>query len=457
MYTDEGISATSTKHREGFQQMVEDALDGKIDLIVTKSVSRFARNTVDSLTTIRKLKEHGTEVYFEKENIWTFDSKGELLLTIMSSLAQEESRSISENVRWGQRKKAADGKYSMPYAAILGYDKGPDGIMVINEEQAPVVRRIYGLFLEGYSFNRIAQNLTEEGVPSPRKVGRWNDVTIGSILQNEIYMGDKILQKTYTLDFLHKKPLKNTGQVPMYHIEQDHEAIIPPETFRRVQDEIFRRKNKPCRGMTIFSGRIFCSECGAAFGPKVWHSNDQYRRVIWQCNNKYKGTKVCRMPHLYEDNLQKEFIKLCGKVVSERGEVVGNLRELQALIGGTEELEKKKATLETERDVLAERLQKLIDQNARVAQNQEAYILQYDELSSRYSEADEKVKEVEQAILEKEMRNRQVADFIAAVEALPAAVTEFRPELWASLVDKVTVHGKNDISFTLTSGAEVRA
>ena len=142
VYTDEGISATSTKHREGFQQMVEDALDGKIDLIVTKSVSRFARNTVDSLTTIRKLKEHGTEVYFEKENIWTFDSKGELLLTIMSSLAQEESRSISENVRWGQRKRAADGKYSLGYAHFLGYDKGPDGTPVINKEQAVVVRKI---------------------------------------------------------------------------------------------------------------------------------------------------------------------------------------------------------------------------------------------------------------------------------------------------------------------------
>ena len=130
VYTDEGISATSTKHRDGFQRMVEDALDGKIDLIVTKSVSRFARNTVDSLSTIRTLKEHGTEVYFEKENIWTFDSKGELLLTIMSSLAQEESRSISENVRWGQRKKAADGKYTLPFERFLGYDKGKNKLLL---------------------------------------------------------------------------------------------------------------------------------------------------------------------------------------------------------------------------------------------------------------------------------------------------------------------------------------
>ena len=149
VYTDEGISATNTKHRDGFKQMVKDALAGKIDLIVTKSVSRFARNTVDSLTTVRKLKEHGTEIYFEKENIFTFDSKGELLITIMSSLAQEESRSISENVTWGQRKRFADGKVSMPYKQFLGYEKGEDGTPVINEEEAAIVRLIYRLFLDG--------------------------------------------------------------------------------------------------------------------------------------------------------------------------------------------------------------------------------------------------------------------------------------------------------------------
>lgn len=457
VYTDEGISATSTKHREGFQQMVEDALDGKIDLIITKSVSRFARNTVDSLTTIRKLKEHGTEVYFEKENIWTFDSKGELLLTIMSSLAQEESRSISENVRWGQRKKAADGKYSLPYSVFLGYDKGPDGGIVVNEKQALIVRHIYGLFLDGYSYNRIAKILTDEGIPSPRNRGRWNDTCVASILSNETYMGDKILQKTYSLDFLHKDRLKNKGEVPMYHIEQDHEAIIDPKVFRRVQDEILRRKNKPCRGMTIFSGRIFCAECGASFGPKVWHSNDQYRRVIWQCNNKYKGTKVCRMPHLYEDSLQAEFLKLCNKVVSNREREIADMQELLAVIGGTEELETKKAGLEAERDALAVQLQELIDQNAKVAQNQETYILQYDQLASQYKATDEQVKELEQVILEKEMRIRQIADYITTLETMPSTVTEFQPELWASLVGKVTVHGKNDISFTLNSGAEVRA
>ena len=169
VYTDEGISATNTRHRDGFNQMISDALAGKIDLIVTKSVSRFARNTVDSLSTIRKLKENHIEVYFEKENIWTFDSKGELLLTIMSSLAQEESRSISENATWGQRKRFADGKVSLPYKQFLGYEKGPDDIPVVVEEEAKIVRCIFALFMAGKTPYLIAKALTADGIPPPQE------------------------------------------------------------------------------------------------------------------------------------------------------------------------------------------------------------------------------------------------------------------------------------------------
>ena len=190
MYSDEGISGTSTRRRDGFNRMVEDALAGRIGLILTKSVSRFARNTVDSLTTIRKLKEHGTEVFFEKENIWTFDSKGELLLTIMSSLAQEESRSISLNVTWGQRKRFADGKATAPFSVFLGYDRGENGEFVINPEQAEIVKIIYGEFLKGFSFKAIARKLTEMGIKSPKGKDVWNESTVKSILTNEKYPDD---------------------------------------------------------------------------------------------------------------------------------------------------------------------------------------------------------------------------------------------------------------------------
>jgi hypothetical protein len=198
--------------------MISDAIAGKIDLIITKSVSRFARNTVDSLSTIRKLKENGTEVYFEKEQIWTFDSKGELLLTIMSSLAQEESRSISENVTWGKRKQFSDGKYSVAYSQFLGYRKGAEGQMEIDPEQAKIVKRIYRMFLDGSSPSRIAKTLTKEGIPTPAGKSVWQTRVVESILTNEKYKGDARLQKKFTTDFLTKTMKVNEGEVPQYYV-----------------------------------------------------------------------------------------------------------------------------------------------------------------------------------------------------------------------------------------------
>lgn len=214
VYTDEGISGTNTKHRAGFNKMIKDALAGKIDLIVTKSISRFARNTVDTLTNVRTLKEHNVEVYFEKENIYTFDSKGEVLITIMSSLAQEESRSISENVTWGQRKRFSDGKVSLAYSSFLGYKKGPDKDhpLVIVKEEAEIVRRIYSMFINGKTPFTIAKTLTEEGIPSPGGKSKWGPAVVESILTNEKYKGAALLQKKFTVDFLQHKMKKTTAK-----------------------------------------------------------------------------------------------------------------------------------------------------------------------------------------------------------------------------------------------------
>lgn len=187
VYTDEGISALNTKKRDGFNRMIADALDGRIDLIITKSVSRFARNTVDSLSTIRKLKEHNVECYFEKENIWTFDGKGELLISIMSSLAQEENRSISENVTWGHRKRFAEGRVTMCYGSFLGYRKGEDGTPEIVPEEAEIVRYIFRHFIKGQTPYKIAAELTAQGVPTPGGKQKWTTGTIKSILTNEKY------------------------------------------------------------------------------------------------------------------------------------------------------------------------------------------------------------------------------------------------------------------------------
>lgn len=244
VYSDEGKTGCNTRKREGFKNMVDDALDGKIDLIVTKSVSRFARNTVDSLTTIRKLKDKGVEAYFEKENIWTFDTKGELLITIMSSLAQEESRSISENTRWGMRKAFQNGKVFVPFRHFLGYDRGANGELQVNLEQAEIVQMIYQMFLDGYSFYRIAAELTKRGISTPYGLQIWNGRTVKNILQNEKYRGDALLQKRYSRDFLDREMRKNEGAVPQYYIVGNHEAIIDTEMFQRVQEELKRRESR---------------------------------------------------------------------------------------------------------------------------------------------------------------------------------------------------------------------
>lgn len=210
--SDEGISATDTKKRDGFKQMIADALAGKIDLIITKSVSRFARNTVDSLTTVRKLKEKGIEVCFEKENIYTLDSKGELLFTIMSSLAQEESRSISENTTWGKRKQFADGKGSLAYSTFLGYEKGEDGSLRVDPEQAETVKLIYQLFLQGLSPYAIGKKLTGLGIKSPAGKDTWHQSSVKSILTNEKYKGDALLQKQYRRTSLRRNGKRTRGK-----------------------------------------------------------------------------------------------------------------------------------------------------------------------------------------------------------------------------------------------------
>ena len=289
IYTDEGISGTNTRKRSGFNSMIQDALSGKVDLIITKSVSRFARNAVDSLSTVRQLKERGIEIYFEKENIWTLDAKGELLITIMSSLAQEESRSISENVTWGKRRSFADGKVSFVYDNMLGLEKDKEtGQIVVNHEQAQIVKLIYRLFMEGHNPSSIKKELESRGIKTPTGKDKWSYTTIKSILTNEKYKGCALLQKKYTVDFLQKRLKKNEGEIPQYYIEGNHEAIIPPEVFDWVQIELEERKKRH----GIFSRKIKCADCGGWYGAKTHHSNDKYRKIVYQCNDKYKVRSV---------------------------------------------------------------------------------------------------------------------------------------------------------------------
>lgn len=456
VYTDEGISGCSTKRREGFQRMISDAMAGKIDLIITKSVSRFARNTVDSLTTIRLLKENNVECYFEKENIWTFDGKGELLLTIMSSISQEEARSISENVTWGHRKRFADGKVSVAYSRFLGYDKGPDGKMVVNPEQAEIVKLIYRLFLEGMTPHTIATHLTEKGIKTPGGKDKWNATTIRRILTNEKYKGDALLQKEFTVDFLTKKTKKNCGEIPMYYIEDDHEAIIDPAVFDMVQQEMERRKTGTSRysGVSIFSSKIKCGECGGWYGAKVWHSTDQYRKVIYRCNNKYNDER-CTTPHIMEEEVKAVFLKSLNKLLANRDELIENVKLICDKLTDTSELEAEKEKYAEEMSLVADMVQAAMLENARIALDQEEYRQKNDVLSARFEAAKKKHDELAMRIEEIETRGQNLRHFQETLESLNGQVTEFDSDLWGSLVDYITVYENGEKTVTFRDGSVI--
>ena len=460
MYTDEGITATNTKKRDGFNRMIEDALNGKIDLILTKSVSRFARNTVDTLQTVRALKEKGVEVYFEKENIYTFDSKGELLITIMSSLAQEESRSISENVTWGQRKRMADGKVSLPYKRFLGYEKGADGTPQIVEAEAETIRLIYKLFLDGSSYREIADHLTAQGTLTPGGKETWSMSTVQSILRNEKYAGNAILQKKFTVDFLTKRQKVNEGEVPQYFVENSHPAIISVSTFELVQIEIERRKTfgRQYRNHRLYFGNIVCGACGEIFGPRVWHGGSKYQRVVWQCPSKYRGRhrKKCKTPHLSEDTIKSVFLSAWQQVLSDRDHYVADYEEKVKLLSDTVVFDKETAMLTAECTEASALVEECIAQNATSPQNQAEYQKRYDGLVEHYDIAKAKldclVGEKKKRILYKQKLQR----FISTLCKAEPAVAAFSEELWRETVDTLTVHSMTDIVVRFHSGTEIR-
>ena len=459
IYTDEGITGTNTKKREGFKRMVADALDGRIDLIITKSVSRFARNTVDSLTTIRSLKEHNVECFFEKENIYTFDGKGELLLTIMSSLAQEESRSISENCTWGQRKRFADGKVTVPFNRFLGYDRGEDGNLVVNQEQAKLVRRIYGMFLTGMSPFSIAGTLTAEGIPSPGGKEHWNASAVRSILTNEKYKGDALLQKSYTVDFLTKKKKVNEGEIPQYYVRGNHEAIIDPETFETVQVMMASRTGGKNRrsSVSVFSSHIKCGCCGSWYGHKVWHSNDKYRKVVWQCNHKFSGeTCTCTTPTLTEDQLIDVFLRTANQAIGGREGIISVFREILEPRLSTDDLQRELDNIAAEINVTSCLIDDCIRENARTAIDQDEYRKRYDPLVERLNAATTRQKEIEAQISDRQTRHQQIEAFLSGLKKREM-LTVFREEDWTAMVDYVTVCSEEDITVTFRDGTEIKA
>ena len=444
VYTDEGITGTSTKHRAGFNAMVDDAISGKIDLIVTKSISRFARNTVDSLTTIRALKEHGTEVYFEKENIWTFDGKGELLIAIMSSLAQEESRSISENVTWGMREAMRQGKASVPYKAFLGYDKDQHGNMVVNEEQARIVRKIYGLFLQGRSPYNICRVLEDQGVKLPNGNDHWYTSTIRSILTNEKYRGDALRQKTYSTNYLTKKRAQNNGELQQYYIHNHHEAIISPELFDRIQEDVEQRNiNESVHGKGyLLSKRVKCADCGSWYGPVVWRPNTKNEKIVWRCNKMYaKGKPKCSAPAVTEDEVKTRFIKSLNSYFCQNYIDLNILKIVIFEHFQIEELTEQKSVLQNESNVL----KKMLETSSK------------DESTGLQNRISDKAKQIDfltKMINENDQKLTNASEFLSLYDDIPL-INEFAEDLWFNLVDHVTIYSHELFKVIFKDGSEI--
>lgn len=329
IYADEGISGTNTRRRKEFQRLIADCEAKKIDLVIVKSISRFARNTQDCLTYSRKLKNLGIGIIFEKENINTLDATGELLFTILSSLAQDESRNISENCKWGIRSKFQEGKPHINTFKFMGFDKDEDGRLIINKEQAKIVKRIFREFLEGYNPADIARRLNEDGIPGVTGEVKWITATIIGMLHQEKYMGDSILQKWVTTDFLNHTLKKNTGQVEQYYVKDSHPAIIDKNTWYAVQQE-FGRREAYCEKYHLsmyayradknpLNGRVICGDCNYTYARKSWATRGI---AYWTCKS-----DTC-VGNIKEESLYRAFVTAWNYTVKNREKHLERWQEL---------------------------------------------------------------------------------------------------------------------------------
>ena len=342
VFADEGLSGTSMKKRKEFNRMIAACKRGRIDLILTKSLSRFARNTVDCLEMVRVLKAQGIGVIFEKENINTLTESSEFLITLFSGFAQAESESLSKNVIWGKQKSVEQGNIPFQYKKLLGYRKGADGQPEIVPEEAETVRRIFERYLEGASLPDIQRELEEDGAPTAEGVKGWSRQVIQNILMNERYIGDALLFKTYVTDPISKKVVKNDGDRPMYYIENNHPAIIPKEIFNRTKAEMARRASKrkvmQKHGKTeqgkysakyALTELLVCGECGSPYKRCTWARNGK-KRIVWRCVSRLEfGTKHCHnSPTLDEGRLHHAILAALNQFGAIRAEVQESALEL---------------------------------------------------------------------------------------------------------------------------------
>ena len=470
IFADEGITGTSARKRPEFLRMIRQCKQGKIDIVLTKSISRFARNTVDCLNFVRALKELGIAVIFEKENMNTLEIDSEILITMLGAFAQSESESISANVRWGIRQAMKEGKATIQYKYLYGYRKGDDGKPEIIPEQAEVVRKIYDLFLSGTPVRGIQEYLNMSAVPNINGEPKWARSAIDSILTNEKYCGDVLLQKTYIDDCINKKVKKNTGQLPMYLVQNHHEGIISRETFDAAQAELARRsagkspskKNAPTgrsrySSKYALSDRLYCGECGTRYQRCTWRNRDGSKRIVWRCVSRVDyGNKYCHdSPTLDEEPLHRAILAAVNSAVKDKDNIVYNLKaamekELAPVAGqqlSLSEIDNRLEQLNTEfSKVLAE---------ASESGDQAAYSDRFREIMQKQTALKAQRDEIQWLLAESGKATAHIEQCRQAAETTPSAITEWDDALIRQVVESVTVETGSEIIVALKSGASI--
>ena len=459
IYADEGITGTSLKKRTEFKKMITACKRGHIDLIITKSLSRFARNTVDCLETVRLLKANGIGVYFEKENINTLTESSEFLITLFSGFAQAESESLSKNVAWGKAKSAEAGKVTFQYKKMLGYRKGADGQPEIVPEEAEVIKRIYHRYLDGCTLGQIKRELDEDNVPTAQGVDSWSPAIIHNILTNEKYIGDALLQKTYVTDCISKKVKKNQGERAMYYVENNHPAIISREVFDQVRNEMTRRSSKrkvlQKSGKTElgkYSGKyaltelLVCGECGSPYKRVTWARNGK-KRIVWRCVSRLEfGTKYCHnSPTLDESKLHSAILAAMNEFAAIRQEVCPDVLAMaeeakQALSQAGAKLLELKKHLEAVSREQSDLLDRLLENMGDAELNAKMKALTDEKESLKAQILD--TQQMEVSLEEQAARHQQMWDSIMECSA---GYTEFDDEFVRQIIQKITVEDEETI------------
>lgn len=469
VFADEGISGTGTKKRAEFLKLMKLCEKGKVDIILTKSISRFARNTLDSISYVRMLRSKGIAVIFEKEGINTMAMSSEMIFTVLSAFAQAESESISQNVTWGKRRSFKNGKVTFQYSRFLGYEKGEDGQPKIVPEQAEIVKRIFYSYLSGYSADKIKKELEGEGVISATGKPEWSIHTIQYMLTNEKYIGDAILQKTYVVDFITKKSKKNNGEIPQYYVTGNHEGIIPKDIFNRVQEEMARRGNKrkvsqkntktehgKYSGKYALSELLVCGECGTRYRRVTWARGGK-KKIVWRCINRLEyGTKHCNdSPTIEEYKLQDAIVRAVNRLTDDKDEVAATLKDsLQLALSAGEDTIDKVAIGSRIRELQATMLD-LVQVSAKSSSGADFLDEKCKEISDEIKGLQETLQRHEQRQTSAQNTLSRMGEILALLESENLNLTEYDEALVRQNIEEVKVLSEDKVMVVFKSGLEV--